>query len=157
MKDHFLKLISDNQGLIFKVCNMYCNTKEDKEDLFQDIVLQLWRAYPTFKGNSKISTWMYRIALNNAITRVRKKTNAFAELEDDVLQIAAADYNPDERMLEMYDAIKKLSEVERAITMLYLEDCSYKEMSEILGITESNVGFKLNKIKAKLRTLIKVA
>ncbi len=157
MKDHFLKLISDNQGLIFKVCNMYCNTKEDKEDLFQDIVLQLWRAYPTFKGNSKISTWMYRIALNNAITRVRKKTNAFAELEEEALQIAITDYSPDERMLEMYDAIKKLSEVERAITMLYLEECGYKEMSEILGITESNVGFKLNKIKAKLRTLIKVA
>lgn len=99
---------------------------------------------------------MYRIALNNAITRVRKKTNAFAELEDEALQIAIAD-NTDERLLEMYDAIKKLSEVERAITMLYLEDCSYKEMSEILGITESNVGVKLNKIKAKLRTLIKVA
>ena len=100
---------------------------------------------------------MYRIALNNAITRVRKKTNAFAELKDEALQIAITDNHPDERMLEMYDAIKKLSEVERAITMLYLEDCSYKEMSEILGITESNVGFKLNKIKAKLRTLIKVA
>jgi RNA polymerase sigma-70 factor (ECF subfamily) len=138
---------------------MYCNNKEDKEDLFQDIILQLWRAYPTFKGDSKISTWMYRIAINNAITSLRKeiKRKPFAELGDEALQVAATENAPDERMLLMYEAIKKLSEVERAVTMLYMEDCSYKEMAEILGLSESNVGVKLNKIKSRLRTLVNIA
>src|SRR5882757_2916224 len=103
---------------------MYCNGREDREDLFQDIVLQLWRAYPTFKGDSKISTWMYRIAINNAITRLRKETkrSAFTEMNGDALQVIATENIIDEQMLLMYEAIKKLSEVERALTMLYMED-----------------------------------
>ena len=159
MKDQFLKLIAENQGLIYKVCNMYCNNKLDKEDLFQDIVLQLWRSYPAFKGDSKVSTWMYRIAINNAITRLRKETRRekFAGLDEEALRVAAAgNDNVDEDIAQMYEAIKKLSEVERALTMLYMDDCSYKEIAEILGLSESNVGFKLNRIKAKLRTLINI-
>lgn len=159
MKDQFLKLIAENQGLIYKVCNMYCNNKWDKEDLFQDIVLQLWRSYPAFKGNSKVSTWMYRIAINNAITRLRKETKRekFTGLDDEAFRVAASEHdNIDESIAQMYEAIKKLSEVERALTMLYMDDCSYKEIAEILGLSESNVGFKLNKIKAKLRTLINI-
>jgi len=159
LKDQFLKLIAENQGLIYKVCNMYCNNKLDKEDLFQDIVLQLWRSYPAFKGDSKVSTWMYRIAINNAITRLRKETRRekFAGLDEEALRVAAAgNDNVDEDIAQMYEAIKKLSEVERALTMLYMDDCSYKEIAEILGLSESNVGFKLNRIKAKLRTLINI-
>ncbi|WP_091150225.1 RNA polymerase sigma factor [Mucilaginibacter pineti] len=156
MKEQFLILIADNQGLIFKVCNMYCNNKEDKEDLFQDIVLQLWRAYPSFKGESKVTTWMYRIAINNAITRLRKESRKekFSPLDEEAFHIAADDNYMDEQLGLMYEAIKKLSEVERAITMLYMEDCSYKEMAEILGLSESNIGFKLNKIKSRLKTLV---
>ncbi|MDB5090940.1 MAG: polymerase subunit sigma-70 [Mucilaginibacter sp.] len=159
MKDQFLKLIAENQGLIYKVCNMYCNNKLDKEDLFQDIVLQLWRSYPAFKGDSKVSTWMYRIAINNAITRLRKETRRekFAGLDDEAFRVAAAgNDNVDEDIAQMYEAIKKLTEVERALTMLYMDDCSYKEIAEIMGLSESNVGFKLNRIKAKLRTLINI-
>ena len=159
MKDQFLKLIAENQGLVFKVCNMYCNNKEDKEDLFQDIVLQLWRSYPAFKGDSKVSTWMYRIAINNAITRLRKETKRekFAGLDEEAFRVAARAHDSiDENITQMYEAIKKLSEVERALTMLYMDDCSYREIAEILGLSESNVGFKLNKVKAKLRTLINI-
>jgi len=158
LKDQFLTLIANNQGIIFKVCNMYCNNKEDKEDLFQDIVLQLWRSFPAFKGDSKVSTWMYRIAINNAITRLRKETRKekFTGLDDEAFLIAAADHTPDENIAKMYEAIKKLSEVERAITMLYMDDYSYKEMAEILGLSESNVGFKLNKIRTRLRTLVNI-
>ncbi len=157
MKDQFLLLITENEGLIFKVCNMYCNNKEDKEDLFQDIVLQLWRAYPTFKGESKVTTWMYRIAINNAITRLRKETKRekFTELDGDAFQVPHTDNGElEERIAAMYEAIKKLTEIERAITMLYMDDCSYKEISEILGLSETNIGFKLNKIKLRLRTLV---
>src|SRR6202012_4795400 len=109
---------ADNEALLFKVCNMYCNNREDREDLFQDIILQLWRAYPGFKGDSKITTWMYRIGINNAITRLRKekKMEKFGELNEEALQVAYADHNTlDEQIAQMHEAIKKLNDVDRAI------------------------------------------
>ncbi|WP_295799720.1 sigma-70 family RNA polymerase sigma factor [Mucilaginibacter sp.] len=157
MKEQFILLITNNQGLILKVCNMYCNSREDKEDLFQDIILQLWRAYSSFNGDSKVSTWIYRIALNNAITRLRKETKRekFAGLDDHAFNIAAIDNKGEnEQVQQMYNAIKKLSEVERAITMLYMDNYSYKEIAEVMGLSESNIGFKLNKIRTKLRTIV---
>ncbi len=158
MKEQFSILIAEHQGLIFKVCNMYCNSKEDKEDLFQDIVLQLWRAYPSFKGDAKVSTWMYRIAINNAITRLRKETKRekHVSLDDEAFQVTTEDDLVNENAAQMYEAIKKLSEVEKALTMLYMDDCSYKEIAEITGLSESNIGFKLNKIKTKLRSLVTI-
>jgi RNA polymerase sigma factor (sigma-70 family) len=158
LKEDFLKLIEANQGIIFKVCNMYCSNQEDKEDLFQDILMNLWRSFPNYKQEAKISTWMYRIALNIAITRLRKETRRqpLEALGDEALQISSADANYlDEQSALMYQAIKQLSEIERAITMLYLENCSYKEMAEVTGLSESNIGFKLNQIKAKLKMLVK--
>ncbi|MBS0031250.1 RNA polymerase sigma factor [Chitinophaga sp. 22321] len=153
MKEQFILLINNNQGLILKVCNMYCNSREDKEDLFQDIVLQLWRAYGSFNGDSKVSTWIFRIALNNAITRRRKETKRekFVDLDNNAFEIAAIDNKEEnERVLKMYEAIKKLPEVDRAIIMLYMDDYSYKEIAGVMGLSESNVGFKLNKIRTKL-------
>ncbi len=136
---------------------MYCNSREDREDIFQDIILQLWRAYGSFNGNSKVSTWIYRVALNTAITRLRKETKRekFAGLDDNVFEIAATDNKEEnEQVLQMYEAIKKLSEVERAITMLYMDDYSYREIAEVMGLSESNVGFNLNKIRSKLKTMV---
>ncbi|WP_246853599.1 RNA polymerase sigma factor [Rufibacter aurantiacus] len=156
LKEQFLLLIENHQGLLHKVCNLYCNSPEDKEDLFQDIVLQLWRSYPSFKGESKVTTWMYRVALNNAITRLRKETKAerFAELGPEAFQVPAVEGDMGEEMAAMYQAIQRLSQVDRALTLLYLDDCSYREIGEVLGISESNVGVKLNRIKAQLRTLV---
>jgi len=136
---------------------MYCNGHEDKEDLFQDIIIQLWRAYDSFNGDSKVSTWIYRVALNNAITRLRKekKREKFLGLDNSVLNIAALDNKEEnDKVLQMYEAIKNLSEVERAITMLYMDDLCYKEIAEVIGLSESNIGFKLNKIRNKLKTII---
>jgi RNA polymerase sigma-70 factor (ECF subfamily) len=159
LKEQFLLLIESQQGLIQKVCNLYGNVREDREDLFQDIVLQLWRSYPTFRGSAKVTTWMYRVALNTAITRLRKETKAerFAELGPEAFQVPAAEGGPSEEMAAMYRAIRRLSQVDQALTLLYLEDCSYRQMAEVLGISEANVGFKLHRIKAQLRTLISIA
>jgi RNA polymerase sigma-70 factor, ECF subfamily len=156
LKEPFLLIINQNQGLILKVCNMYCDTKEDREDLFQDIVLQLWRSYPSFQKGSKISTWMYRVALNTAITRVRKEARRekFAELGTEAFTVPTLEGDTDEHLLLMYQGIKQLSQVDQALTLLYLEECSYKEIAEIMGLSESNVGFKLNKIKTRLRALV---
>lgn len=158
MKEKFVVEIDENKGIIFKVCNMYCRNREDKEDLFQDIILQLWRSYSSFKGESKFSTWIYRIAINTAITRLRKETKKekFIEMDIDELQLPIYTASEeDEKMELMYQAIDQLSEVEKAITMLYIDECNYKEMAEIIGISESNIGFKLNKIKAKLKNIVK--
>jgi len=135
---------------------MYCNSKEDREDLFQDIVLQLWRAYPTFRGDAKVSTWIYRIAINNAITRLRKETKKekFTDLNNEALNVRDEETVIDEKAARMYEAIKKLTEIERALCMLYLENCSYKEIAEVMGLSETNVGFKLNKLKSKLKSLV---
>ncbi|MBC6700417.1 sigma-70 family RNA polymerase sigma factor [Hymenobacter sp. BT190] len=138
---------------------MYCHSREDQEDLFQDIVLQLWRSYPSFRSGSKVTTWLYRVALNTAITRLRQQPKAerFAELGPEALQVPAVEEGPSEEMAAMYRAIRRLSQVDQALTLLYLEDCSYREMAEVLGISETNVGYKLNRIKAQLRTLISLA
>ncbi|GGF28940.1 RNA polymerase sigma factor [Hymenobacter cavernae] len=159
MKEQFLLLINSHQGLIQKVGNLYGNSKEDREDLFQDIVLQLWRSYPTFRGGSKVTTWMYRVALNTALTRLRKETKAerFVELGSEAFQVPAVEGGPSEEMAAMHRAIRRLSPVDQALTLLYLEDCSYREIAEVLGISETNVGFKLHKIKSQLRTLISIA
>lgn len=136
---------------------MYCSSPEDKEDLFQDIVLQLWRAYGSFNGDARISTWIYRVALNTAITRLRKETKRekYEGLGDHTLEVAAADNKEEhEQVLQMYAAIKKLPAVDRAITILYMDGHSYREIAGVMGLSESNVGFLLNKIRTKLKTIV---
>ena len=159
MKEQFLLLLETHPGLIQKVCHLYCHSTQDREDLFQDIVLQLWRSYPAFRAGAKVTTWMYRVALNTAITRLRKETKGeqFAELGPEAFQVPAVEGGASEEMAAMHRAIRRLSQVDQALTLLYLEDCSYREMAEVLGISEANVGFKLNRIKAQLRTLMSIA
>ncbi len=157
MKEAFINLINQHQSLIFKVCNMYCNQDEDKEGLFQDILLQLWRAYPTFNSGVKVTTWMYRVALNTAILRLRKhKSGSSTEtLTDEAFKIEAVnDEESVARSKLMYAAIERLTDVERAITMPYMDNHSYREIAEITGIIESNVGYKINQIKLKLKNLV---
>jgi RNA polymerase sigma-70 factor (ECF subfamily) len=153
----FSKLIKDNQGLIIKVSRLYTHSLEDQEDLFQEIVLQLWKSYDSFQGNSKISTWMYRVALNTAITLFRKKTRQ--PQTDELQDFHSKDYLEDnddkqQQISLLYKVIKLLPDVERAIVMMYLDDEPYKEIAETLGITEVNARVKMNRLKKVLKELM---
>ncbi|MGL6037870.1 MAG: RNA polymerase sigma factor [Soonwooa sp.] len=153
----FSQLIKANQGLIIKVSRLYTNSLEDEQDLFQEIVLQLWRSYDSFKGNSKISTWMYRVALNTAITLFRKRTKSPLTSELDEVHFEYEQEQEDEKQAQislLYKVIKLLPNVERAIVMMYLDDISYKEIAETLGITEVNARVKMNRLKKTLKELM---
>jgi RNA polymerase sigma-70 factor (ECF subfamily) len=154
----FLRHINDHQGIIVKVCRMYGSDPADSEDLFQEIVLQLWKSYPGFNGLSKVSTWMYRVALNTAITRLRK----IKRRPDQHRMTKALDNTPviDPKRLDveyasqLQRAIDSLNKFDRALVILYLDEMSYREMAEIMGISESNIGVKINRIKNKLKTML---
>lgn len=153
----FSQLIKDNQGLIIKVSRLYTNSIEDEQDLFQEIVLQLWRSYDTFKGQSKISTWMYRVALNTAITLFRKKTKSpqTDELQDfHYKNFVEDDEEKQQQISTLYKVIKMLPNVERAIVTMYLDDLPYKDIAENLGITEVNARVKMNRLKKTLKELM---
>lgn len=153
----FSQLIKDNQGLVIKVSRLYTNSPEDEQDLFQEIVLQLWRSYDTFKGQSKISTWMYRVALNTAITLFRKKTKS--PQTDELKDFHQGDYleDDDEKQQQislLYKVVKMLPKVERAIVMMYLDDLPYRDIAENLGISEVNARVKMNRLKKTLKELM---
>lgn len=154
----FSDLIKDNQGLIIKISRMYTHSQEDEKDLFQEIVLQLWRSYGSFKGNSKITTWMYRIALNTAITLFRKKSRTIKtdELQDFHYkkETEEDDSEQAQQISTLYSIIKMLPDTERAIVMMYLDDLPYKEIAANLGITEGNARVKMNRLKKTLKELM---
>ncbi|MDP5168682.1 MAG: RNA polymerase sigma factor [Bacteroidia bacterium] len=157
-QEPFLEIISTHQRIIHKVCRLYAHTEDDRADLFQEILLQLWRAFGSFKGESKISTWMYRVALNTAISGFRKSSRRPATTDlDSTALIAAADApssDAEEETQLLYKAIAMLSDLERAIIMLYLEEQSYEEIGEVIGITPNYVGVKINRIKSKLKDIL---
>ncbi|WP_339926146.1 sigma-70 family RNA polymerase sigma factor [uncultured Cyclobacterium sp.] len=151
MEKEFLKIVESNQGIIFKVCKLYRNNKEDQEDLFQEIVLQLWKAFPLFRKESKVSTWMYRIALNTAIAVFRKNKIEIEYNETISKEIHSGQVNEE----RLFEAIRTLNQAERAIVALFLEDFTYKEIGDITGMTENYVGVKINRIKEKLKNILK--
>ena len=143
--------------MIYKVCRIYAYTTADREDLFQEIVIQLWNAYPKFRGESKFSTWLYKVALNTAITGLRKKKDFIESREPAQLpeRISEESTGREDEILQLHEAIGQLNQVEKAIMMLYIEDRSYEEMEEILGMSQGNLRVKMNRIKEKLRQLTK--
>lgn len=149
----FISLLNQHQKILHKVCNLYMDSHADKEDLFQEITLQAWKAYGNFRGDAKFSTWLYRVALNTAITFFRKeKKTGFVFTTDILPDVSSGDKDPiEEQIKAMYAAIGELSKVDKAIVMLYLEDYSYAEISEVMGITANNVAVKMNRIKIKLK------
>ncbi|REE78845.1 RNA polymerase sigma-70 factor (ECF subfamily) [Lutibacter oceani] len=156
-KKEFIKDIKVNEGIIYKVSRLYTNTVEDQKDLFQEIVYQLWKSYGSFKKESMVSTWMYRIALNTAISHLKKeKRKATRVTIDHFLLNHPDDINTEteERIALLYAHIKKLSMVERGIILLYLEGKNYDDIAAITGFTNTNVGTRLARIKQKLKSQI---
>jgi RNA polymerase sigma-70 factor (ECF subfamily) len=158
LEKKFEEHISENELLIHKVCRMYAYTEDDRQDLFQEIVIQLWKSFPKFEGRSKFSTWLYRIALNVAITGLRKHKDFIDTYEPGKLpqQIDQnTSYEEEEQLKQLYKAIENLNQVEKAIVMLYMEEKTYEEMEDILGINQGNLRVKMNRIKDKIRELTK--
>jgi RNA polymerase sigma-70 factor (ECF subfamily) len=158
LEKSFLRDIHEHQGIILKVCSMYCDDRDDSQDLFQEIVLQLWKSYSRFKGEAKVSTWMYRVALNTAITRLRKTKrrpdNQRLDKDDFNITEVANSRLDIQFNSELQQAIDMLNRFDRALMMLYLDEKSYSEIGEIMGISESNVGVKLNRIKNRLKSIL---
>jgi RNA polymerase sigma-70 factor (ECF subfamily) len=140
------------KAVVFKVVRAYAFTAADMDDLFQEITIQVWHSVPTFRQESSVITWIYRISLNTAIKWVRKEQKHYqAETLDNAQHILQENrMQIDERLVWLYEEIYKLDEIDRSITLLLLDSFSYKEMADILGITESNVGVKINRIKKHL-------
>jgi RNA polymerase sigma factor (sigma-70 family) len=153
MDEKFIDLLNNHRGLIYKVCSLYCRDKDDREDLFQEIVLQIWKSFKSFRGESAISTWMYRIALNTAITHLRKEKRSVNDTTS-LQGIEIPDLNESDekeaQLTQLFTAIEKLDKLEKSIVLLYLDGKSYDEISEITGLSKSHVGVKLNRIKTKL-------
>ncbi len=153
----FTRLIKENKGIIYKICNSYCADKIDRDDLAQEIIYNLWKSYNSFNAEFKFSTWMYRIALNVAISFYRREKKfkyhdtisegliVFEEDPEDENEVAT-----NVQLLQGF--INQLKEIDKAIILLYLDDKSHREISEITGFTETNVATRINRIKDKLRT-----
>ncbi|MGB0788113.1 MAG: RNA polymerase sigma factor [Marinirhabdus sp.] len=158
LEQDFVKQLEANQNIVHKICRLYTNDKDAHNDLFQEITIQLWRAYPKFRGDSKFSTWMYRVALNTAITLYRKSKRRVQtqDFEAVSFKISASEYDgtTEAQLKLMYTAVKKLNDIDKALVFLYLEDKNYREIATTLGISEVNARVKMNRIKEKLRTIL---
>ena len=157
VQENFLKLMNEHAGIIHKVCRLYTHSEIDREDLYQEILIQLWKSFPSFRAASKISTWMYRIALNTAISNLRVQQRSPRIIGTELFPAEVFDpreSNKEENLRELYNAISTLSDIEKALVILYLEEKSYEEMEEILGMNQGTLRVKMNRIKEKLRKLM---
>ncbi len=154
--DIFLSVIQSNRGIIYKIANSYCKNTEDRKDLVQEIIIQLWKSFDNYNDQFKYSTWMYRISLNVAISFYRKEnsrkkiSNPFSE---EILSFS--DENESEKketdLMALQRMISQLNDLDKALMLLYLEEKSHKEISHIIGISETNVATKINRIKNSLK------
>ena len=158
LEKSFVKQLKENQNIIHKICRLYTNGQDAHNDLFQEITIQLWKAFPKFRGDSKFSTWAYRVALNTAITLYRKSTRTVSTIafEGQYHFINSEEYNheEEEQIKLMYQGVQQLNDIEKALVFLYLEDKDYTEISETLGISEVNARVKMNRIKGKLKKIL---
>ena len=158
LEKNFLNDFEKNQNIVHKICRIYTSNQDEHNDLFQEITIQIWKNYSKFRGESKFSTWMYRVSLNTAISLYRKssrkiKTQDFSDVS---FKIKSVDYDDtkDEQLKALYNGIRELNDIEKALIFLYLEDKPYKEIAKTLGITEVNARVKMNRTKDKLKKIL---
>ncbi|MBP2833441.1 sigma-70 family RNA polymerase sigma factor [Aquimarina sp. U1-2] len=158
LEHSFVTNLEQNQNIVHKVCRIYTSDPDSHNDLFQEITIQLWKAYPKFRGEAKFSTWMYRVALNTAITLYRRTKRNLKTTDIDTVnfKIKAEEYDDEvEQQLKlMYAAVKELNDIEKALVFLYLEDKSYRDIAETMGISEVNARVKMNRVKTKLKKIL---
>ncbi|WP_118950434.1 RNA polymerase sigma factor [Taibaiella helva] len=151
----FQNILEQHKGILFKVARTYCRDEEDRQDLIQEIMIQIWQSLHKYNDKFQITTWLYRISLNVAISHYRKRKvrkDKFITLKENFTQISAADSSEKEQLLlQLERFISELKEMDKALVLLYLENKNYNEISEILGITVSNVSTKVGRIKEKLK------
>ena len=153
LKDEFVELVTRYKDVIFKVCYIYAE-KDDIEDYYQEVLIQIWRSLPKFRGESKVTTWIYRISLNTCISHVRKNTKGNINKVPLIdVNLWENDIEKKQQVDEMYSLINKLNKLENAVILLWLEDRDYEEIASVVGITKANVAVKINRIKEKLRKL----
>ena len=156
--DFYTVSILPYSGIIIKICRAYTDSQEDFEDYYQEVCLQIWRSRDSFRGDSKWSTWIYRLSLNICLTLIKKKKrNRQHQTSDYSMPLSATEDNQafsDESLNQLYDAIKKLSEIDRAVILLYLEEKPNKEIAEIIGTTPNNIGVRINRIKERLKKIL---
>ena len=145
VEQEFLSVIREYERVIYKVCYLYTTPNATLNDLYQEVVLNIWKAFPKFRRECKISTWIYRIALNTCISFIRKEKN--------IPEIVTLTQEAD--LQQLYRMINRLGQLEKSIILLYLEEKSYEDISEITGLTVTNVATKLNRIKDKLKKMNK--
>jgi RNA polymerase sigma-70 factor (ECF subfamily) len=157
MQREFERLLNEHRGIVVKLANAYCRAREERDDLVQEISLQLWRAYPSYDRGRRFSTWMYRVALNTAIsfarsasTRQRRAVPLDETAAPELVHHPAA-HSDDARVAALYRTLRRFDELDRALLVLHLEDRSHREIAEILGISETNVGTKLARLKNRIR------
>lgn len=163
MQKDFKHIIDAHHGILYKIGRAYTNNEADLNDLFQEMLIQLWKAFPSFEGKAKLSTWIYRVALNTALTfkRKQKRQPHTTAVDQSIHAIAYEESNPEELELErkqradlLYHCINQLRKDDRAIILLHLEENSYEEIAEIIGIEANNVGVKIYRIKKRLYHLL---
>lgn len=152
----FLSVMESHKGILYKVANSYCKDSEDRKDLIQEMMVQLWKSFESYTDHYKYSTWIYRIALNVAISFYRKENRRKEianPLNDDILNVADSTLptEKEQNLAVLHQFISELKELDKALMLLYLEEKSYKEIAEIIGISETNAATKIGRIKGLLK------
>lgn len=158
IENDFIDLLEKHKGILYRIVRLYAYNPEDREDLQQDIMVQLWKSYSSFRGESKFSTWMYRVAVNTSITyfkHEKKKPIAYSSENFPEISDSPYDNEKDLQSKAFHEALQTLKPIEKALMFLYLEDLSHREIGENLGISEINARVKLNRVKEKLQTILK--
>ena len=155
--DFYKSSILPFKGIIVKLCRAYTNSQEDYEDYYQEVCLQIWRSREKFRGDSQWSTWVYRVSLNVCLTLLKKKKKSVEHFASDAVTAEEPEEKrsfSDEDLNQLYDAIKQLSEIDRAVILLYLDKRSQKEIAEIIGTNPNNIGVRVKRIKTRLKKLM---